>query len=88
VSEARHIAIDAAEMTVTASFDMQGSILAGTAMHQLHRIKTVLRLESAAPEEEIAALVEQAERMCFVLDAVQRPHEVARTVLLNDVPLA
>ena len=74
-------------MRVSASFLMNGSILAGTAEHRLDRIETHLAVESRAPGEEVAQMVALAERMCFVLDAFQRPHTVARGVSLNGEPL-
>jgi organic hydroperoxide reductase OsmC/OhrA len=83
VSEARHVPLDAARMTVSAGFTMQGSIVAGTATHRLAELATTLEIQSTAEQDEITPLVEQAERMCFVMDAVQRPHEIRRRVMLN-----
>lgn len=83
--------VERAVLMVTAEYDMLGSILAGTAEHRVHGIETRLELESPAPAEAVAALVTQAERMCFVLDAVdavRRPHAVTRRVLHNGEPLA
>ena len=74
-------------MTVSPTFEATGSMLAGTAQHRLLDIDTALEITSAAPPEDIASLVAQAERMCFVLDAIQRPHEVRRRVMLNGEPL-
>jgi hypothetical protein len=74
-------------MTVTAGFDMLGSILADTAEHRLHAIRTSLEISSPEPREAVAALVAAAERMCFVLDAIRRPHDVERHVILNGTPL-
>ena len=88
MSEARKIPVERAVLTVTAGYDMLGSILAGTAEHRVHGIETRLELESPAPAEVVAELVTQAERMCFVLDAVHRPHAVTRRVLHNGEPLA
>jgi hypothetical protein len=87
VSEARHIPLDSARLTVSAAYRMAGSIVAGTARHGLEHIATSLELESSAPREDVTALVGQAERMCFVLDAIQRPHEVPRAVTLNGLDL-
>lgn len=70
-------------MTVTPSFVMSGSILAGTADHRLESIETELDITADADPEKFAAVVDQAERMCFVLDALQRTHSVARTATLN-----
>jgi uncharacterized OsmC-like protein len=67
---------------------MAGSILAGTASHRLEGIETELELTADADADKIAAVVDQAERMCFVLDALQRTHAVSRTATLNGEPLA
>ena len=66
---------------------MAGSILRGTAEHRLDGIETSLAITADADAETIAAMVDQAERMCFVLDSLQRPHSVTRTTLLNGKPL-
>lgn len=75
-------------MTVTPSFVMSGSILAGTAEHRLDDVETSLEITSDADPGDIAAAVDQAERMCFVLDALQRSHSVTRAASLNGTPLA
>ena len=87
MSEARHVELDAVAMTVTPTFEATGSILAGTAGHRLLDIDCALEITSPAPSEHIASLIAQAEQMCFVLDAIERPHEVRRRVNLNGVPL-
>lgn len=74
-------------MAVTPSFVMSGSILAGTAEHRLEGIESALEITADADPEKIAAVVDQAERMCFVLDALQRTHPVDRTTSLNGAPL-
>lgn len=74
-------------MTVTPRFVMSGSILGGTAEHRLDSIDTSLDVTSDADADVIAAVIDQAERMCFVLDALQRPHSVTRTASLNGEPL-
>ena len=87
MGEARHITLEAVVLTVTAAFEATGSILADTAQHRLRTIETALEIHSPAPPEQIATLVATAERMCFVLDAIQREHDVRRTVTLNGEPL-
>jgi uncharacterized OsmC-like protein len=74
-------------MLVTPSFVMSGSILAGTAEHRLEGIETSLEITADAEPEKVAAIVDQAERMCFVLDALQRSHSVSQTASLNGQPL-
>ena len=75
-------------MTVTPSFTMSGSILAGTAEHRLDGIETDLTIGApGADPAEIQAMVTQAERMCFVLDAIEGSHPVNRRSALNGQPL-
>lgn len=66
---------------------MSGSILAGTAEHKLLAIETHLELEADQDAETIRAVVDQAERMCFVLDSIEERHEVRRRSSLNGAPL-
>jgi len=74
-------------MTVTPTFQMSGSILAGTAEHRLTSMTSDLAIEANHDPETIGAIVAQAEKMCFVLDAVEQPHTVARTTTLNGASL-
>lgn len=74
---------------MTPSFTMSGSMLAGTAEHRLDRVGTELSI--TAPDADpgtVADLVDQAERMCFVLDALERSHTVERRSSLNGQDLA
>ena len=88
VGEARRIEIESAQLTVTPSFVMSGSMLAGTAEHRLDGVTTTLAITAPGVDPDLAAsLVDQAERMCFVLDALQRPHTVERSTWLNGVVL-
>ena len=75
-------------MTVTPVFASGGSILADTIENHLVSLETALQITSPAPGETIAKLVQTAERMCYVLDAIRRPHDVRGTVTLNGEPLA
>lgn len=62
---------------------MSGSILAGTARHRLDSMATSLEVEADADNQSVAALIDQAERMCFVLDAIESTHEVRRSATAN-----
>jgi uncharacterized OsmC-like protein len=72
---------------VTPTFVTAGSILADTAEHRLEGIETTLDVTAEGDPAQIAAAVDQAERMCFVLDALQRSHTVTRRSSLNGSPL-
>ena len=47
------------------------------------RLGATLRKTDIADAEAVRDLVAQAEKMCFVLDAIQRPQEVTRRTTLN-----
>lgn len=83
MSEARKIELDRVEMLVTPRFEQTGSIVAGDAASRLIDVDTKLELESSADPEAVAALVETAERMCFLMDAIRSPRPVNTSVSLN-----
>ena len=83
MGEARKIAITSADVTVTPTFEMSGSMLAGTARHRLVSIASHLDLKADADRATISAIVDQAERMCFVIDAIENLHTVQRSVTIN-----
>jgi hypothetical protein len=87
VSETRAIELDSVRMRVTPRFGGSGSILADTIRNRLVDIETSLEIESSAPKEDVATLVATAERMCYMMDVIRRPHEVRASVTLNGEPL-
>ena len=74
-------------MTVTPRFVQQGSIGADDIESRLEDVETVLELESDADEAEVARLVATAERMCFLMDAIRKPHTLTASVTLNGATL-
>jgi hypothetical protein len=68
---------------VTGSFLMTGSMLAGTANHSLDSLATHLIVTSDAPDDVIISAIDQAERMCFVMNAVTAQHSVQRGYTVN-----
>ncbi|MGI9614300.1 MAG: hypothetical protein ACR2QO_15420 [Acidimicrobiales bacterium] len=74
-------------MTVTPSFEMSGSMLAGTAEHRLVGIETHLDVSTEHDAATVGALVDQAERMCFVMNAITETHLIATTTTCNGVAL-
>ena len=66
---------------------MSGSMLAGTAEHRLDGIGTDLSVTAPGVDaDDLAAMVDQAERMCFVLDAIERANPVDRRTTINGQP--
>ena len=66
---------------------MSGSILAGTAAHRLVDIATKLDITTDHDEADVKAMVDQAERMCFVMNAIVEPHQLTTTTTCNGVDL-
>ena len=88
MSEARHIELDHVVVTVSPWFTQQGSIIADTATSRLLDMETAVEITTAAPREDVAKLLETAERMCFLINAVREAHTVRRHATVNGEPLA
>jgi len=70
-------------VTVTPSFEMRGSMLAGTAEHRLVGVDTKLDVTTDHDHATVTALVDQAERMCFVMHSITQPHHITTTTTCN-----
>jgi hypothetical protein len=75
-------------MHVKASFRVTGSVLDDTIDGEMVGAETILALESPDPPDRVARVVRNAERGCFVMQALLRPVPVTGRTLLNDAPLA
>ena len=75
-------------MHVTARFRVTGSVLDDSIEGEMLGAETRLELESADPPDRVARVVRNAERGCFVLQALQRPVPVTGRTWLNGVALA
>ena len=74
-------------MHVTARFRVTGSVLDDTIEGVMLGAETRLELESPDPPERVARVVRNAERGCFVMQALLRPVPVVGRTLLNREPL-
>ncbi len=70
-------------MHVKASFRVTGSVLNDTVEGEMVRAETRLELESPDSPERVAKVVRNAERGCFVMQALVRPVPVTGQTLLN-----
>lgn len=75
-------------MRVSARFRVTGSVLNDTIDGEMVSAETTLELESSDPPERVARVVRNAERGCFVRQALVKPVPVSGTALLNGRPLA
>ncbi len=77
-----------AKVTVKSRFRTDGSVLKGTVKAKPMGFTVAFEVESDSPAERVAACIANAERGCFVMQAIIEPTEVTREVRLNGQPLA
>jgi hypothetical protein len=75
-------------MRVTARFRVTGAVLNDTVEGEMLGADTTLEVESRDPPERVAKVIRNAERGCFVRQALIKPVTVNGTTLLNGRPLA
>jgi hypothetical protein len=77
------VTVTTMRMRVRASYRVTGSVLNDTIEGEMLGADTVLELESPAPPERVAKVVRNAERGCFVMQALLKPVPINGTTLLN-----
>ena len=82
------VSVGRMRMRVTASYRVTGSVLNDTVRAEMVGAHTVLELESPDPREKVARVIRNAERGCFVMQALLKPVPIDGTTLLNGEPLA
>lgn len=75
-------------MQVRAHYRVDGSVLNDTVEGAMVGAETILEVESPAPPALVARVVRNAERGCFVLQALLKPIPITSRTLLNGVELA
>ena len=70
-------------MHVRTSFRVTGSVLNDTVEGEMLRAETRLEIESPDAPERVAKVVRNAERGCFVMQALIRPVPVTSHTILN-----
>jgi len=71
------------QMRVVARYRVTGSVLNDTVQGQMLGADTMLELESPDPPERIARVVRNAERGCFVMQALRQPVSICSATVLN-----
>ncbi len=74
-------------MKVIARYRVDGSVLNDTIEAAMLGAETVLELDSSASPALIARVVRNAERGCFVMQALLRPVPITGRTLVNGTPL-
>jgi hypothetical protein len=81
------VKVEKMRMRVVARYRVDGSVLNDTIEGQMVGAETMLELESPEPPERVARVVRNAERGCFVMQALLKPVAVTAATRLNGAPL-
>ena len=74
-------------MKVSARYRVNGSVLDDTVEGEMLGAETVLDVESPDAPERVARVIRNAERGCFVMQALLTPVPVSTQTALNGQPL-
>jgi hypothetical protein len=74
-------------MRVKARYRVDGSVLNDTIQGRMLGAETTLEIDSPDPPDLVARVVRNAERGCFVMQALLNPVPVTPRTLLNGAPL-
>jgi organic hydroperoxide reductase OsmC/OhrA len=82
------LTVNGMRMRVTARYRVDGSVLNDTIQGLMLGAETTLEIDSPDPPERVARVVRNAERGCFVMQALQQPVSVTVRTVLNGTLLA
>jgi hypothetical protein len=81
------VTVESMTMRVIARYRVEGSVRNDTVEGRMLGAETVLEVRSPDPPERVARVIRNAERGCFVLQALTRPVPVVSRTVLNGAPL-
>jgi hypothetical protein len=81
------VTVKAMRMTVKARYRVDGSVLNDTIAGRMLGADTTLEIDSPDPVERVARVVRNAERGCFVMQALLQPVPVTARTVLNGAAL-
>jgi hypothetical protein len=81
------VTVGTMRMRVTARYRVDGSVLNDSVQAQMVGADTTLELESPDPPDRIARVVRNAERGCFVMQALLTPVPITSRTMLNGTTL-
>ena len=81
------VRVEKMTMRVVARFRVTGSVLQDTIEGEMLGAETTLEIESPDDPAQVARVVRNAERGCFVMQALLRPVPVTGRTLLNGTEL-
>ena len=82
------VTVNGMRMKVTARYRVDGSVLNDTIQGRMLGAETTLEIDSPDPPALVARVVRNAQRGCFVMQALQQPVPVTGRTLLNGTLLA
>ena len=74
-------------MHVTTRFRVRGSVLRDTIDGEMLGAETTLEIDSPSPPDRVARVIRNAERGCFVMQALLKPVAVTSHTRLNGAPM-
>ena len=77
------ITLDSLEFSIRGYFDRRGGRVAGVANRGFDEIRYETRIQSPETPDRIKALVEEAERHCYVLSTLRRAAKISARIVLN-----
>ena len=82
------VQIEKVRMKLTVRYRDEGSVLANTVISECVGVESELQIESREDPATIARVVHNAEKGCYVHQALTRPVPVQGTVVLNGSEIA
>jgi len=82
------VSVEKMKMTVVARFRVTGSVLQDTIEGEMLGAETTLEIESPDDPARVARVILNAERGCFVMQALLRPVPITTATILNGAALA
>ena len=82
------VRVERMTMHVTARYRVTGSVLQAAIEREMVDAETRLEIESPDDPAQVARVVRNAERGCFVMEALLKPVPISATTILNGATLA
>ena len=81
------VTVTGMRMRVRARYRVTGSVLKDSVMGTMLGAETTLEIDSPSDPAQVARVVRNAERGCFVMQALLNPVPVTTETVLNGLPL-
>jgi hypothetical protein len=81
------VKVEKMTMHVVTRFQVTGSVLQDSIQGEMVGAETTLEIESPDDPAQVARVIRNAERGCFVMQALLRPVPITTATVLNGAPL-